>query len=192
MKNAAILFLILAMPGLAGTLYINFATTSGPAPVSGSFKYDPLLGFSGFIVEWGGDIFDLTASANTPTLSTGSTGCADRASTPHYGFAINSETASGCSPSYRWDGSFDGTGFTSFSFGLFALGNTDTIGQTQFVGQHLTPPNAHGTWSVSETPVPEPGSLALMLLGTLAVVAKSSRSLTKMRQWCGLFRNLTT
>jgi hypothetical protein len=167
-----ILFLILAMSSPAGTLYIDFTTSSGPAPASGSFKYDPLVGFSEFIVIWGGDIFDLTSAANAPTLSAGSTGCAGRASTQQYGFIINSETALGCTPSYAWDGSFDGTGFTSFTFALSVLANADSIGQTQFVGQHQTPPNAHGTWSLSETAVPEPGSLTYMLLASLTIVGK--------------------
>jgi hypothetical protein len=82
------------------------------------------------------------------------------------------KTVIGCTPSYVWDGSFDGAGFTTFTFGLFALANTDKISQTQFVGLHSTPPNAHGTWSLSATPLPEPSSLALVLLGTLAVAGK--------------------
>jgi hypothetical protein len=38
MEKVVILFLILALPGRAGTLYVNFTASSGPAPVSGSFQ----------------------------------------------------------------------------------------------------------------------------------------------------------
>lgn len=46
---------------------INFTLTSlSPLPTSGSFNYDASTStFTGFVVVWDGDTFDLTASANT-------------------------------------------------------------------------------------------------------------------------------
>src|SRR4051794_1748928 len=76
MKNAALLLLLFAFSfqGKAGTVYnidFNFDFGgSGIKPTSGTFTYDPLLGFSGFVVIWNGNTFDLTAAANTAT-STG-------------------------------------------------------------------------------------------------------------------------
>ena len=47
---------------------IQFTTTSGTAPTSGSFTYDSATSlFSNFLVEWDIYNFDLTAAANAPT-----------------------------------------------------------------------------------------------------------------------------
>jgi len=39
------------------------AQQSSLAPVSGSFNYDPVSGFSDFMVDWNGVLFDLTDEA---------------------------------------------------------------------------------------------------------------------------------
>src|SRR5215469_1023406 len=80
----------------AQTTYdIEFMTSFGTAPSSGSFTYDPSTGFSAFIVQWDGVTFDLTSAANAP-LQFGTTGCDGEGSTPQYGFIIMAEIATGC------------------------------------------------------------------------------------------------
>ncbi len=55
---------------------IDFTTTAGTAPTSGSFAYDSASAtFSGFHVAWDGFDFDLTDSANGPVTG-GNAGCA--------------------------------------------------------------------------------------------------------------------
>src|ERR1039457_3718761 len=74
---------------------INFTTTSGVAPPSGSFTYDSTVqSFANFLVSWGGITFDLTAAADSPILF--GTGCTGEAATPAYGFAIMSQDVTGC------------------------------------------------------------------------------------------------
>lgn len=52
-----------------GGVYLNLEGNVLPlAPQSGSFNYDPQSGFSNFVIQYQGESFDLTASANAPTL----------------------------------------------------------------------------------------------------------------------------
>src|ERR1700704_2966518 len=61
----------------ASTIYtINFSGGL-PNPTSGSFTYDPVSGFSDFIVAWDSFTFDLTAGANAPGVF--GTGCSGEA-----------------------------------------------------------------------------------------------------------------
>jgi hypothetical protein len=70
------LFFAMATPSARAASYtIDFITTSGLAPTSGTFDYDPTNGFSNFIVVWDGIQFDssnpdiffnLSESANAP------------------------------------------------------------------------------------------------------------------------------
>jgi hypothetical protein len=53
----------------AVTYTINFTGTP-PFPTAGSFTYDPdTQTFSSFVITWGGRNFDLTSSANNPSLT---------------------------------------------------------------------------------------------------------------------------
>lgn len=63
------------LPAMAASATYSLAFTGGystntppyfveDAPSSGSFTYNPVSGFSNFVVVWGTDSFDLTASAN--------------------------------------------------------------------------------------------------------------------------------
>jgi hypothetical protein len=167
---------MLAMPALAGTLYnINFTLTTliegSPVLPTGSFTYDPVTGFSAFIVHWDGVDFDLTSSANSPHLSPISTGCASRASTPQYGFAIMSETVAGCS-SAGWVGLVAATGDTFFAFFVTASMNHDTIAAVPILIAPSAEANGRYSITAQNDAVPEPGSLGAVLFGTLAVVGK--------------------
>src|SRR5579862_2814316 len=49
---------------------MGFTLQNGIAPTAGSFIYDPATGtFSSFTVTWDGDVWNLTSSANNPTIS---------------------------------------------------------------------------------------------------------------------------
>ena len=58
----------LAGPAQASIIHytINFTVETGSPTPSGSFDYDPTVGFSNLIVSWDGELFDLTGSANAP------------------------------------------------------------------------------------------------------------------------------
>lgn len=156
----AVLFVILAVPSLAGTLYdISFTLTSGPnVPTSGSFTYDPVSGFSAFVVVFDSVAFDLTSAANAPFL-TGSTGCNSRASNQQYGFIIMSESATGCTPVYDWLGSIAPLGNGTFGFALSVTPSGDVIEQTRSL--LMIPNGAFGNGTFSIAAVPEPSSLGL-------------------------------
>jgi hypothetical protein len=174
--NAAVLCLILAMPSTAGTLYnINFTLTTliegSPVLPTGSFAYDPVTGFSAFIVHWDGVDFDLTSSANSPHLSPTSTGCASRASTPQYAFAIMSEALGGC-PGYGWVGLVTAGGDTFFAFFVAGSMNYDTIVAQPILIAPSAEANGKSSITAQTDAVPEPSSLGAVLFGTLAIAGK--------------------
>ena len=107
-------FLVMRSQAAQITYNIEFTTTSGTAPSSGSFAYDPSTGFSAFIVQWEGVTFNLTSAANAP-LQFGSTGCDSEGSTPQYGFIIMAQIATGCNVSYAW-GAQSTPPYASFGF----------------------------------------------------------------------------
>ncbi len=150
---------------------INFTTSSGTAPTSGSFTYNSTIPqFSNFFVTWDGITFNLTGSANNPF--TGSSGCSGEASTAAYAFEIMSQTVTGCpsTPVYDWLAEYITTSpaHVFFSFLMFTAPGKDDI------AQNLMPPpppesaaSGQGfSWTI--TPVvsatPEPSSL--LLFGT--------------------------
>jgi hypothetical protein len=164
----AILFLVVTtfsvpLRATPTTYLINFTATSGVAPTSGSFIYDPSTGFSNFTVVWEGVSIDLTFSAGNPFVA--STGCTNEAATPAYGFIIISKSATGCaSPTYFWSASSGGSSI--FFFQLHAVSN-DLIEAAGAASPSA--PASSGTWSItaqSSTPAaPAPSSLILTLIG---------------------------
>jgi hypothetical protein len=74
---------------------INF-TGSSILPTSGSFTYDSAMpGLSNFIVVWDGFTFNLTSSANNPTVVPPLPGCVPAGAGPAESFALLSGCASG-------------------------------------------------------------------------------------------------
>ena len=140
---------------------INFTTTSGVAPTSGSFTYDSTVqSFANFLVSWGGITFDLTAAADSPILF--GTGCTGEAATPAYGFAIMSQDVTGCPvTSYAWGGGLTPTGDTLF-FQVITNLSIDEI--YTHIGGPL-PEGPLGTWTITPTPVPEPSGFVLLSVG---------------------------
>jgi hypothetical protein len=150
---------------------IQFTTTFGTAPSSGSFTYDPSTGFSAFLVQWDGVTFDLTSAANAP-VQFGSTGCNSEGSTPQYGFIIMAQLATGCNVSYSWGAqSTPPPPNASFSFQLF---NNTAAADEIFLATNSGRNAAFGggTWRLSA--VPEPSTLGYVLFGGLSILARWS------------------
>jgi len=148
-----------------------------PLP-SGSFVYDPDVGFSDFLVNWNGVTLDLTSSANAPQLASDpATGCDLAASDPQYGFIIMTQSAAGCtSPAqYAWAGDFLGGSYARLLFTLNVVDGLaaprDLIGGLVVSNVPLSPPMdfAAGGWTV--TAVPEPSTLALGLASVLSLAS---------------------
>ena len=83
------LFLAISAPSARAqtvTYDINFTNTipaDGPSPSSGSFEYNYLTGsFVRFTVVWDGLTFDLTSSANNPSITSGPPACIGAATGP--------------------------------------------------------------------------------------------------------------
>ncbi|MGB7758930.1 MAG: hypothetical protein WBL61_03820 [Bryobacteraceae bacterium] len=189
-RNFAICLLAAAtvLPALASpvnyeiTFDVSASLVSGFPSPSGSFTYDPSVGFSNFIVDWGDATFDLTASANAPALAVDpATGCSSGGSNYQYGFLLITQSATGCAAGYVWDGEYhgavgDGTqGFAEFFFILGVDAAQDEIAAADSFPADLSTPynDADGTWTVTaeSSPTPEPGTISLMSIGTLAVTA---------------------
>ena len=168
-------FLVMRSQAAQITYSIEFTTSFGTAPSSGSFTYDPSTGFSAFIVQWDGVTFDLTSAANAP-LQFGSTGCDSEGSTPQYGFIIMSQIATGCNVSYMW-GAQSTPPSASFGFSLFDP--TTTAEDTIFLATNNGAIVAFGggTWRLSA--VPEPSTLGSVLFGVLSILGRRCAKRTR-------------
>src|SRR5258708_4376935 len=123
---------------------ISFTLQTGaPAPLSGSFTYDPVLGFSSFIVDWDGNSYNLTTAANSPTTS--GNGCVGEANTAAWGFAILSKSVTGCSGSYGWSGVNISNFLSGFGFEFTQIVQ-DSITATSVPSAGTA--NAGGDWTI--------------------------------------------
>jgi hypothetical protein len=86
MKLSSLLLFLFAsaLPAFATPVTYSMSFTGGLyignqfeafAPESGSFTYSATAGFSNFTVDYDGDVFDLTASANAPTVCVNFSNC---------------------------------------------------------------------------------------------------------------------
>jgi hypothetical protein len=152
---------------------INFSVASGsPAPISGSFNYDSTNPqFTDFFVNWNGSVYDLTASANSPSIA--GTGCAGEASTPAYAFAIMSQSLTNCTyasiDSYFWQAYVysPATPPDTFYFNYEGAGNSDLI-YALGTQTNVNGPLAYGAWTIT---APEPSTSYLFLTGLLGLMA---------------------
>ncbi len=183
MKILALFFPIAALfvpPVFAAQVQytINFTLADGysPLPASGYFTYDAGAGFSNFLVHWEDAQFDLSSAANNPTVSDPATGCAPAGGGPAYAYQIMTQTATGCTATYSWAGSYIGfIGFAQFGFSLDVLAypsRSDAFvgGTASVLDTSINNFAAVGSWSITEG-APEPGTLGMMLLGAMAVAA---------------------
>lgn len=185
-----------ALPAYADTVTtytINFTTTasfSGTPSPTGSFTYDstnPL--FSNFLVTWDGVTYDLTASANGPTLH--GSGCTGESATAGFGFGIMSQALTGCGGpvSYGWQAA-NSTQNNENNF--FVADQIPSQSSSDVIANviNVPPPSAtndgaYGTFTITpQTPVsaaPEPSSLyllgsSLFAFGMLGLKFRSSKS----------------
>jgi hypothetical protein len=154
------------------TYTINFTTTGGVAPTSGSFTYDAAAAigshFTNLDVVWGGEIFDLTFAANEPYLEGDLPGCSQGPYNSASSFTLLGGSL--CTPTNvtTWDIQanqpmaivtfLDGV-TAEFSDALFQ-DFTTTIAFT----------SGHGTFSI--TAAPEPSTMGLVGVGGAWLVWK--------------------
>jgi hypothetical protein len=195
MKLLAVFLLAAAVaaPAFAGPITYTitftytsvFPTTADLSAPSGSFIYDPDdpgAGISDFIVDWGNASFELTSSANNPSLaSSPPTGCSSAVPGQSYGFSILTQAVTGCGPGevgFIWDGTYYGdTGFATFFLVLEVGTANDEIDADSFFSfdSSTSFEEANGTWATSG--VPEPGTLLPVLLFALAAAGmKTARA----------------
>jgi hypothetical protein len=164
-QPALVIFATLAAASLATaspiTYNIDFTTTSGLAPTSGSFTYDAATTtFSNFIVDWDTISFsDLTTIANTE----GGT-CGASPSSPANAFLF---LDTGCGGTRAWTASVGPESpfleFASFFF-TGTEGEIDPDGFSIVSSQPLI--DAGGSFTISPaTAVPEPASAGMFGLG---------------------------
>jgi hypothetical protein len=157
----------------------NFSVQSGIGPTAGSFTYDAATTtFTDFKVTWDGFVWDLTNSANNPSI-TGSLGCLGGLTGAAASFAQLSEACyhSGPGPSNTWLAGNDQPPFQAFKFATGQPGVGEiVINGGALNGQLPTGNHGAGQWSV--TAAPEPGSWALLAVGAsiLALMRRHRRS----------------
>lgn len=189
--------MLLAMTGRANAAPVRYdlVFTLGPGDwgsVSGSFFYDaeaPL--FTDFLVTWGPQSFDFTASANTASIPLGVAGCTDG---PSCAFAVLSD-ASPETHENTWS-ALQTTHAYRFTFFQNFLDSGETVSILS-EGTYDSPQMGNstntgfGTWSLvpsistpgqddisatsGPTSVPEPGTLRLLLISALGLASSVVR-----------------
>jgi hypothetical protein len=182
-----LLFALSAPSAWAGSYTINFTLTAPSvlAPTSGTFDYDPASGFSNFLVDWDGEQYDLTASANSPS----GIGCGT------YNAALSFALIEGLTPCEShgettttdfWAGS------VSNHFGQFVFTdglNNDEIGFVSPVIHDNTLTGSftyQGGWTVTEstTTTPEPTTAITALLGAFLILMRKREASSARRPRC--------
>ncbi|HYL85374.1 MAG TPA: PEP-CTERM sorting domain-containing protein [Candidatus Angelobacter sp.] len=171
-----LLLIAFSFPAYADTFNytINFTTSFGPGPTSGSFTYDSSTGtFSNFVVVWDGYSFDLTSSANSTFLH--SSGCTGEASTGAYSLELLSQTLTCPSgPEYFWAGQPRVGPTQAFLFDAVVSGGAyDQIGTS--VPATGATDSSEGNWTISAVTTPEPSALLLLGSGLLSIMGVGRR-----------------
>jgi hypothetical protein len=157
-----------------GGLYSN-SVFHPLAPTSGSFTYDSSSGFSNFIVDYDGDVFNLTASANAPSVCATLGNCVTGTPAEEFQMLMTDDQWSAFEPPA------DGGTKTNFLIGN-DLGGISADAAV-FPGFGIGSPPRTGTFSLTLTSsVPEPATLKLLwaaALGFLGVAYLRSRKRAK-------------
>jgi hypothetical protein len=163
----------------ASTYNISFNGT-GLLPTSGSFNYDPVNGFSNFLVYWpqilGTTPFDLTSAANNPEGG----GCGTTP-TAALAFALLEHTLTGCGTgTYEWNAVSirEGGQTLDFTFGPTSTDFALRIHGTAFCSTCGESTGNSGDFSISgATVIPEPSTLGLLGIGLLTGIGTLRRKL---------------
>ncbi|MBS1828876.1 MAG: PEP-CTERM sorting domain-containing protein [Acidobacteria bacterium] len=164
----------LSCANAAPLLYnIQFTATSGAAPTSGSFRYDPDVPvFSDFIVVWTGDTFNMTASANNP-IATGACDTPGNGAADTFDFLLNQNCGNG-QFSNGWSASRNTLG-AAIQFGR-SDDNIPPVDRFLIFADAGggSSASSRGTFSISlaEAPVPEPATLSLLTASAALVAAR--------------------
>ena len=150
--------------------YLAFTTTTGVAPSSGSFTYDPdVPEFTSFDVFWSGTDFDFTGWANQPIAGGYDPLCPDRTALTTFKL-LSGE----CSSGPVWDVFSESSpyGLSAAFFGIHG----DNTARNPFIlgtfpGFLAAGPDYTGGVSILQTDsTPEPGTAAIVLVGEIGLV----------------------
>jgi len=144
------------------TYFVNF-TGAGDLPGLGVFTYDDTAAnFSNFLVSWGGNVFDMTAAANSPVVGGACAGATASAAT---GFALMNHGMCG-GLFYRWGGNQTqvSSSFLFYSETLALPAQTGATIATQGPGGNsLIPQFAAGDWTIHNAPAGHPGDVTYLI-----------------------------
>jgi len=156
------------------TLYdFDFTLQSGNvAPVSGSFLYDSSAlsnPFSNFLIVWDGNTFDFTSNANNPVFDNGATSACFPSLNP--AGVLNALTHPGLCfpyPSTEWQGADTGSNVDGSVF-LISMEGDGNNGLSWEASDPTLVLLRDGAGTFQAGAVPEPGTLATLLVGAMAL-----------------------
>jgi hypothetical protein len=171
------LLLSTAIPVAAGTITFDlaFTATSGTPPAEGSLIYqnssEDRPPFSDFIVTWDGVSFDFTEDADSFSRGGIFASCLPGLSTDSLCGTVTEDWNAGL----LYIGALGDTSHTA-SFLTLSICTSTGCEQLQAFSSPTTGEGAGG-FGLSEGPeaVPEPGTIAMMLIGVLAAGAKQAQ-----------------
>lgn len=153
---------------LTGGYFVESLGKDIPLNGSGSFTYDLTSGFSDFIINIAGGVFDLTASAN------GAAGCAP-----------NSNCAPGDDAADNFNDLMHDAHWSMISFNppspagetaiLFTQNTNGIFGEVPGMLVPMLTPNIGGSFTLAMAP--EPGTLLLLSVAALALLFRSRKYL---------------
>jgi hypothetical protein len=152
---------------------ISFTPLNGVVPTAGFFDYNAAApAFTNFTVTWDGILFDLTSAANNfvPTP-----GCNDPSGAAG-AFEILSHTTTSCIGVSAWIAFFPGTPESS-GLGFSQLNGPGNISEDVLVTGTNPGIDASGHWTITATPEPSTGGLAVG--GVIALWAMWRRTLRR-------------
>ena len=166
------------------TYNFDFTNTAGSlSPNSGSFSFDPTSNqFTAFQVEWNGGTFNLTGSANDPSMDPGFP-CDTGSNRVHfYNVLVNGCTAGVAA---QWSGISQGAGGSSHNF---AMGFSTVSGEASVTVYELGTPSSSsvstaeivfGSFKVvpssPSSDIPEPNTVLLVPVGGAMLLALRRR-----------------